>query len=177
MLAFGQIRCVTTASGQTCECNNCEGGGMAKPITALWAIARSPLLFGGALPADAQSLALLTNKDMLYVHAHACNQTVFAYHQVNKSCTPKTAPACDWMAHGWTKWHADLATPAPAAALQKGGGYGGLGWVQPPRAAATVGTDATAANPPVKAVLLINAGHAQVSPVTQHQQQRCDATQ
>lgn len=157
MLAFGQIRCRTTKSGQTCECDNCDGGGMAKPITALWAMARSPLLFGGALPADAQSLSLLTNKDMLYVHAHARNQTVFAYHQVNNSCTPKTIPACDWMAHGWTKWWADLATPA---ALRRGGGYGGLGWVQSSRVA--TGTDLTSTNPPVKAVLLINAGHAQV---------------
>ena len=67
------------------------------------------------------------------------------------------------MEHGWTKWWADLATPA---ALQPGGGYGGLGWVQPPRAA--TGTAATAASPPLKAVLLINAGHAQVSTLARH---------
>lgn len=84
-----------------------------------------------------------------------------SYHQVNNSCSPKTVPPCDWMAHGWTKWWADLATPASP---RRGGGYGGLGWVQPPRA----GTTATAANPPLKAVLLINAGHAQVSALARH---------
>ena len=40
---------------------------MAHTLAAVWAISRSPLLFGGALPADAPTLALLTNKDFLYV--------------------------------------------------------------------------------------------------------------
>ena len=50
--------------------------------------ARSPLLFGGSLPADPPTLALLTNKDFLFVHAAARNQTVFQYTQVRRLQSP-----------------------------------------------------------------------------------------
>lgn len=57
------------------------------------------------------------------------------------------------MAHGWTKWSADLSDlQSPKA----GGGYGGRGWVLPDNR----GTASTAANPPVKVVLLVSVGHA-----------------
>ena len=102
---------------------------MAHTLASVWAIARSPLLFGGALPADGPTLSLLTNRDFLYVHANSRNQTVFQYTQANNSCGPRTTPPCDWMAHGWTKWAADLLpsppTPIPSppgSGNQAGGG-------------------------------------------------------
>jgi hypothetical protein len=165
MLPIGQIRCgLATVQHPMCSCDNCEGGGMAHTIAAVWAIANSPLLFGGALPADGPTLALLTNKDFLFVHSNARNQQVIEYTQANLTCGPRTVPKCDWMAHGWTKWSADLrpaqmdSSALHVNSLQGGGGYGGRGWPLPPRA---TGTMDTASNPPLKAVLLVNVGHPQ----------------
>jgi hypothetical protein len=102
--SVGQIRCgAATVQHPICQCDNCQGGAMAHTLASVWAIARSPLLFGGALPADGPTLALLTNRDFLYVHAYARNQSVFEYTQANETCSPRTQPPCDWMAHGWTK--------------------------------------------------------------------------
>ena len=66
MLPMGQIRCQGAATVQhpMCQCDNCQGGGMAHTLASVWAIARSPLLFGGSLPADGPTMALLTNKDV-----------------------------------------------------------------------------------------------------------------
>jgi hypothetical protein len=115
----------------------------------------------------------------LFVHANARNQKVFEYYQANGTCGPKTVPTCDWMAQGWTKWVADLATSTHQKQQhnthqkqQAGGGYGGRGWDVPvPATAVTVlggggsggGTAATKANPPLKVVLLVNVGHPQNS--------------
>jgi hypothetical protein len=142
---------VATVQHPICNCDNCEGGGEAHTLASVWAITRSPLLFGGALPADAPTLALLTNKDFLFVHANSRNQTVIEYTQANGTCSPKTVPKCDWMAHGWTKWGADL----PSEPDRRGGGYGGRGWTLPVQG----GTAATAANPPLKVVLIVSVGH------------------
>ena len=57
------------------------------------------------------------------------------------------------MAHGWTKWSADVKDPTT---IHSGGGYGGRGWSLPQ----VKGTADTAANPPLKAVLLVSVGHA-----------------
>ena len=164
MLPMGQIRCgIATVHHPMCNCNNCEGGGMAHTLASVWAIANSPLLFGGALPADELTLSLLTNPDFLMVHERACNQTVFEYTQANETCSPKTVPKCDWMKHGWTKWSADLLASAPAPMRQQGtgggGGYGGRGWSLPPDSPQRLGTPDTAANPPLKVVLVVNVGH------------------
>ena len=56
------------------------------------------------------------------------------------------------MAHGWTKWSADL----PSGHVRKGGGYGERGWDVP---STTKGNAATVANQPLKVVLLVNVGH------------------
>lgn len=154
---MGLVSCpndTTTA----CHCVNCNGSGVAYVMTAVWAIAQSPLLAGGRLPLDPQTEALLTNKDMLYVHANARNQKVIEFYQANLSCTPKTKPTCDWMAHGWTKISADLVTSAGASTSREGRGADEEeGW----RSIRKVGTATTEANPPVKAVLIVNVGHPQ----------------
>ena len=154
MIPLGMVRCVNDST-QACRCDNCEGTGMAYTMVALWSMARSPLLVGGSLPLDETSVSLLTNEDMLYVHAAARNQTVMAYYQANTSCTPRTAPKCDWMAHGWTKWSADLALPSgPTTGVAGRATDSSSTW---PRR--RIGTAATAANPPLKAVLIVNVGH------------------
>eukprot|EP00663_Eupelagonemidae_sp_cell21sb_P009510 gene9510-biopygen9505 len=52
MMPMGQIVCdgrliPATVNHPLCGCCNCEGGGNARLIASLWAIARSPLLLGG----------------------------------------------------------------------------------------------------------------------------------
>ena len=140
---MGQIRCggpAVIVAHPLCHCDNCAGTGEAYALASLWSIARSPLLFGGDLPADAQTLSMLTNPDFLAIHARARNQTVFEFSQVNET---KGAPLLKGQ---WVKWWADLATLPPAT----GGGYGGLGWS---RRRATSTSDTA-----VKAVLVINVG-------------------
>ena len=66
MLPMGQIRCggpAVIVAHPLCHCDNCAGTGEAYALASLWSIARSPLLFGGDLPADAQTLSMLTNPD------------------------------------------------------------------------------------------------------------------
>ena len=86
-------------------------------------------------------------------------------------------PKCDWMAHGWTKWSADVANTSETVQQQqqqqRGGGYGGRGWSLPSRVR---GTADTAANPPLKVVLLVNVGHPQDTyplPVRTHAAKSC----
>eukprot|EP00040_Diaphanoeca_grandis_P034015 m.209384 g.209384 ORF g.209384 m.209384 type:complete len:264 (-) comp33036_c0_seq13:178-969(-) len=149
MLPMGLLHCSDYFSQAHCSCNACNGTGDAYVLASVWAMARSPLLAGGSFPMDPITVSLLTNKDMLFVHAYATNQTVFEFFQPNMSCTPKTDPPCDWMAHGWDKWQADIAAPTQNVASEWGERY------------IRAGTASTVANRPIKAVLLINAGHAQ----------------
>ena len=141
MLPMGQIRCSGPAAvikHPACRCDNCAGTGEAFSLASLWAIARSPLLFGGDLPADAQTQAILTNTDFLQIHTRARNQTVLEFRQANET---HGAPERAGM---WVKWMADLE-PAPKGGA---GGYGGLGLARRRTGAASA----------LKVVLLINVG-------------------
>ena len=147
MVPMGQLHCGTTASlGQQCGCNNCNGTNLAFVLVAVWGISRSPILLGSTLPADVITAALLTNRDFLYVHTYARNQTVFMNYETNTSCGQTTIPACSWNSFGWTKWWADLAQPTATSALSES-------------ASNVLGTAATASNPPLKVVLIVNVGY------------------
>eukprot|EP00038_Savillea_parva_P009802 m.185937 g.185937 ORF g.185937 m.185937 type:complete len:634 (-) comp16606_c0_seq1:93-1994(-) len=164
MLAVGRTNCpndTTTA----CSCNSCNGTGLAYTILATWAFARSPLLAGGQLPLDPITLSLHTNPDLLYIHAAVRNHTVMEYYQVNQSCTQTTKPPCDWTASGWIKMCADLLPPAPRTTTTtstttplSSASSSPSSLHQPSQHAGRPGTAATAANPPIKAVLIVDAG-------------------
>jgi alpha-galactosidase len=147
MVPMGQLHCGATASlGQQCGCNNCNGSNLAYVLMSVWCISRSPILLGSTLPADAVTASLLTNKDLLYVHAYARNQTVFTSYETNTSCTEATVPACGWNNSGWTKWWADLARPTDTSILKS-------------VAQNSVGSVETTASPPIKVVLVVNVGY------------------
>ena len=153
MLPMGQIRCSGPAAivqHPACRCDNCAGTGEAFTLASLWAIARSPLLFGGDLPADAQTQAILTNANFLEVHARARNQTVIEFRQANET---RGAAARAGM---WVRWVADLAPPPPSSRQHPGakarGGYGGLGLARR--------RTATSTSSALKVVLAINVGAA-----------------
>merc|ERR1712003_417559 len=88
-----------TVVNPKCGCLNCNGSGMAYTIASLWAMARSPLLLGGALPQDAGTMRILSNPHFSMVHSMARNQSVIEFTQANTS-TPNQ--------RGWVKWVADL---------------------------------------------------------------------
>eukprot|EP01043_Picozoa_sp_COSAG02_P016806 COSAG02_NODE_747_length_17723_cov_49.509816_8_plen_279_part_00 len=125
---------------------NCNGSNLAYVLMSVWCISRSPILLGSTLPADAVTASLLTNKDLLYVHAYARNQTVFTSYETNTSCTEATVPACGWNNSGWTKWWADLARPTDTSILKS-------------VAQNSVGSVETTASPPIKVVLVVNVGY------------------
>jgi len=105
MMPLGQIFCdrygPATVDDPKCDCMNCNGGGMAYTIASLWAISRSPLLLGGALPLDAPTMSIIGNPGFDLIHTHSRNQTVIAFHQPNISCK-----RCNQT--GWQVWKADL---------------------------------------------------------------------
>eukprot|EP01065_Artemidia_motanka_P030844 TRINITY_DN36990_c0_g1_i1.p1 TRINITY_DN36990_c0_g1~~TRINITY_DN36990_c0_g1_i1.p1 ORF type:complete len:523 (+),score=124.80 TRINITY_DN36990_c0_g1_i1:60-1628(+) len=106
MMPLGQVKCdarhlpATTVPPVLCGCDNCDGGGEAYTIASLWAMARSPLLLGGALPLDAGTMQIISNPLFDLIHTSSRNHAVFAYSQANES---------DPGYRGWVKWSADLA--------------------------------------------------------------------
>ena len=85
-----------------------NGWYQAKLIASLWAIARSPLLIGGALPLDDGVMKILSQPDFLMVHTFARNQTVIEY----------TQPSFPPPHSGWVKWTARFAAGADKTAVR-----------------------------------------------------------
>jgi hypothetical protein len=113
MIPMGQICCdlrsiPATTHGQHCGCDNCNGWFNAKLIASQWAIARSPLLIGGALPLDSGTMRILSTPDFELVHTYARNQTVIEY----------TRPAYPPPQRGWIKWSAELSPGGDPTAVR-----------------------------------------------------------
>ena len=96
MLAIGGIRCEGVATvdnpAPACKCNNCNGTGMAYTIMSLWAIARSPLLFGGTLPPDLPTLVRSPKLTVAFSHS---SYILMTYRVFGRRCSPtKTSCTC-----------------------------------------------------------------------------------
>mmetsp|Transcript_5863 Transcript_5863/g.11624 ORF Transcript_5863/g.11624 Transcript_5863/m.11624 type:complete len:229 (-) Transcript_5863:382-1068(-) len=106
MMPLGQIFCDRTGrpasvDNPECECMNCNGESMAYTIASLWAISRSPLLLGGALPLDSETIKIIGNPGFNLIHTYSRNHSVIMFHQPDITCH-------DCNQTGWQVWEADL---------------------------------------------------------------------